>query len=153
MSTTATTVAANRRFIRRAVARDASGRSRWRVGSLTPRMLRRSRVKRQRTHRPPARPRGARGVRRAPAAAIVATRGDVMTRREFLQLAAAATIAGCGTDRSGEAGGATDTGVARRRLGRTGELVSIAGLGGYHMGIRDLSEDEAIRIVRTAIDG
>ena len=76
-----------------------------------------------------------------------------MTRREVLQLAAAATIAGCGTHRSGGAGGATDTGVARRRLGRTGELVSIVGLGGYHMGIRDLSDDEAIRIVRTAIDG
>jgi predicted aldo/keto reductase-like oxidoreductase len=37
-----------------------------------------------------------------------------------------------------------------RTLGRTGERVSLIGLGGYHLGKPD--EEEAIRIVRTAVD-
>jgi aryl-alcohol dehydrogenase-like predicted oxidoreductase len=37
-----------------------------------------------------------------------------------------------------------------RKLGRSGEKVSIVGLGGYHLGVPD--EQEAIRIVRTALD-
>jgi len=37
-----------------------------------------------------------------------------------------------------------------RKLGRTGEMVSIVGVGGYHMG--NPGEEEGIRIVRTAID-
>ncbi|MEA2751085.1 MAG: hypothetical protein QOI41_5228, partial [Myxococcales bacterium] len=41
--------------------------------------------------------------------------------------------------------------VPRRRLGRTGAVVSMIGVGGYHLG-RTKDEDEAIRIVRTAID-
>jgi aryl-alcohol dehydrogenase-like predicted oxidoreductase len=40
--------------------------------------------------------------------------------------------------------------IPRRPLGRTGEEVSIVGLGGYHLGIP--SEAEAVRIVRTALD-
>jgi aryl-alcohol dehydrogenase-like predicted oxidoreductase len=43
--------------------------------------------------------------------------------------------------------------VARRRLGRTGEAVSLAGLGGFHLARGDLSQDESVRIVRTAIEG
>ena len=42
--------------------------------------------------------------------------------------------------------------IPYRTLGRTGQEVSILGLGGYHIGIRDLSEEESIRITRTAID-
>ena len=38
-----------------------------------------------------------------------------------------------------------------RTLGRTGERVSVIGVGGYHLSVP--SEDEAIRIVRGAIDG
>jgi predicted aldo/keto reductase-like oxidoreductase len=38
-----------------------------------------------------------------------------------------------------------------RTLGRTGENVSIVGLGGYHMAVPK-DENESIRIVRTAID-
>jgi len=45
---------------------------------------------------------------------------------------------------------ATD-GIPYRRLGRTGEMVSLVGLGGYHLG-RQADEQETIRIVRTAID-
>src|SRR6267142_2425932 len=43
-------------------------------------------------------------------------------------------------------------GIPHRRLGRTGEMVSLIGVGGYHLG-RQADEREAIRIVRTAVDG
>src|SRR2546421_1429474 len=42
-------------------------------------------------------------------------------------------------------------GIPYRRLGRTGEIVSLIGVGGYHLG-RQADEQETIRIVRTAID-
>ena len=39
-----------------------------------------------------------------------------------------------------------------RELGRTGERVSAIGLGGFHIGKPELSEEQSIRIIRTAID-
>ena len=42
-------------------------------------------------------------------------------------------------------------GVPYRRLGHTGEMVSLVGVGGYHLG-RQADEQETIRIVRTAVD-
>jgi predicted aldo/keto reductase-like oxidoreductase len=39
-----------------------------------------------------------------------------------------------------------------RILGKTGEKVSILGIGGYHIGVSSLSDKEAIEIIRTAID-
>jgi len=42
-------------------------------------------------------------------------------------------------------------GIPYRRLGRTGEMVSLIGIGGYHLG-RQADEEETIRIVRTALD-
>ena len=44
-----------------------------------------------------------------------------------------------------------DARLPARELGRTGERVSILGLGGYHLGMAS-SEREAVRIVRTALD-
>ena len=41
--------------------------------------------------------------------------------------------------------------IPYRPLGRTGEMVSLAGLGGYHIGIQQ-EEQESIRLIRTAID-
>lgn len=41
--------------------------------------------------------------------------------------------------------------VPYRQLGRTGEKVSLVGLGGWHIGIQP-HEQESIRIIRTAID-
>lgn len=38
-----------------------------------------------------------------------------------------------------------------RPLGRTGEMVSLVGLGGYHIGIQK-EEQESIRLIRTAVD-
>jgi aryl-alcohol dehydrogenase-like predicted oxidoreductase len=42
--------------------------------------------------------------------------------------------------------------MPRRPLGRTGETVSLIGLGGYHLAQPSVTEPDAIRLVRTAID-
>src|SRR5215208_5743433 len=56
---------------------------------------------------------------------------------------------GCGgRDSHGPSAPAT----ANRVLGRTGERVSIVGLGGFHMGVQ-ASAEESVTIVRTAVDG
>jgi aryl-alcohol dehydrogenase-like predicted oxidoreductase len=39
-----------------------------------------------------------------------------------------------------------------RTLGRTGERVSAIGLGGWHIGFQSLTDDESIRLIRSAID-
>jgi uncharacterized protein len=46
----------------------------------------------------------------------------------------------------------TVNGIGRRKLGRADAEVSILGIGGYHLGLSNVSEDEAIRIVRKALD-
>jgi aryl-alcohol dehydrogenase-like predicted oxidoreductase len=81
---------------------------------------------------------------------IKTTGNRVFTRREFVKLTAAATgivastgLISCAAESRGE--------IPRRALGRTGEKVSIVGLGGYHIGLpRD--EEDGIRIIRGAID-
>jgi predicted aldo/keto reductase-like oxidoreductase len=72
-----------------------------------------------------------------------------LTRRQFLELATAAGFA-AGVSRNSW-GAETREGVPYRTLGRTGEKVSIVGLGGYHIGSQS-SEQESIRIIRTALD-
>jgi len=42
--------------------------------------------------------------------------------------------------------------IPYRTLGRTGERVSAIGLGGWHLGLKKVTEQMAIRIVRSAID-
>jgi len=39
-----------------------------------------------------------------------------------------------------------------RTLGKTGEKVSLLCLGGYHIGVNTLTEEESIRLMRTAVD-
>src|SRR3984893_2012274 len=72
-----------------------------------------------------------------------------VTRRNFLGMAVAATCA-TGAERLSWA---VDTkgGIAYRTLGRTGEKVSMMGLGGYHIGMQK-DEQESVRIIRTAVD-
>jgi predicted aldo/keto reductase-like oxidoreductase len=70
-----------------------------------------------------------------------------MKRREFLKSAAATAMLSSVADRFSHA---ADNAIPYRTLGHTGEKVSIVGVGGYHIG--NPSEDEAIRIVRTALD-
>ena len=71
-----------------------------------------------------------------------------MSRRKFLKLSAATAVAAT----TGTFTWAIDkkADMPYRPLGRTGEKVSLIGLGGSHLGRP--SEEESIRIVRTAID-
>ncbi len=77
-----------------------------------------------------------------------------MDRREFFKgLAALSMVAGVArmSKKVPQAWAAPELGqIPYRILGSTGEKVSIIGVGGYHLGKPD--EQEAIRIVRTAID-
>ena len=70
-----------------------------------------------------------------------------MDRRDFLKTVAATTVA---TSLSSKLSRAADQSIPYRTLGRTGEKISIVGIGGYHLGRP--SEQDAIRIVRTALD-
>src|SRR6266853_6702639 len=72
-----------------------------------------------------------------------------VTRRVFLELGVVATLA-AGADKLSWAAD-TKSEVPRRTLGRTGEKVSMVGLGGYHIGSQK-DEQESIRIIRTALD-
>jgi aryl-alcohol dehydrogenase-like predicted oxidoreductase len=72
-----------------------------------------------------------------------------VTRREFLEMGVAASLA-VGTENIAWAAN-TKAEVPRRTLGRTGEKVSMVGLGGYHIGSQK-DEQESIRIIRTALD-
>ena len=71
------------------------------------------------------------------------------TRRKFIEFAAATVVAAGATHGSWAESRNT---VPRRTLGRTGEKVSMVGIGGYHLGKPDLSVEDSIRIVRTALD-
>jgi aryl-alcohol dehydrogenase-like predicted oxidoreductase len=76
-------------------------------------------------------------------------------RREFLEKVALG-VAGAGVAVSGTALTALPEAGAKgempyRKLGRSGEKVSLLGLGGFHIGMQS-DEQESIRIVRTAID-
>jgi uncharacterized protein len=71
-----------------------------------------------------------------------------MNRRRFLQTAAVTTLAT--SLRKNRAHAETGT-LPTRTLGRSGEKVSLVGLGGYHIGMQP-DETESIRIIRTALD-
>jgi predicted aldo/keto reductase-like oxidoreductase len=92
-----------------------------------------------------------------------------MERRTFLkQAGAAAALAGwkaaAGQSTDGAAGltGAaaltplpivsTSDGIGRRKLGRADAEVSIIGIGGFHLGLPQVTEADALRIVRSALD-
>jgi uncharacterized protein len=72
------------------------------------------------------------------------------TRREFVEFILATIVA---TKLGHPAWGAQATGqVPYRTLGRTGEKVSMVGIGGFHLGKPNLEKQESIRIIRTALD-
>jgi predicted aldo/keto reductase-like oxidoreductase len=92
-----------------------------------------------------------------------------MERRNFLkQVAAAAAVTGIDSTKghgafsdtglSGAAAGVpaplvrSEQGIGRRKLGRADVEISIIGIGGYHLGLSRVNEQEAIRIVRSALD-
>jgi len=72
-----------------------------------------------------------------------------MDRRDFLRKSAVASFA---VSLNPQLSHASAQPVPRRTLGRTGEKVSMIGIGGYHLGAPSVEEQEAIRIVRTALD-
>ena len=79
-----------------------------------------------------------------------------MDRRSFLQRTALGAL-GAGLLHRAAYAHITETvekrnGMPYRRLGATPEHVSLLCLGGYHIGLRALSDDQAIEIMRTAID-
>ena len=72
------------------------------------------------------------------------------TRRTFLELAAASMVtAGLGPQTFGAE---TKNGVPYRTLGRSGEKVSMVGIGGYHLGKPDQTTEESVGIIRTALN-
>src|ERR1700693_2784299 len=71
-----------------------------------------------------------------------------MDRRRFLKAATATTLV---TSLQKKLARAETASVPTRTLGRSGEKVSIVGLGGYHIGMQS-DEQESIRIIRTALD-
>lgn len=70
-----------------------------------------------------------------------------MGRRDFMRVTAIGAMA-AGLPAAAE----TRNGMPYRPLGRTGESVSLLCLGGSHVGGNDLSDAEAVRIMRHAVD-
>jgi predicted aldo/keto reductase-like oxidoreductase len=76
---------------------------------------------------------------------------DGFTRREFLGgVLTTSILAGVAGPELWAAG--AENGIPYRKLGRTGERVSLVGLGGYHIGMQS-DEQDSIKIIRTALDG
>jgi uncharacterized protein len=76
-----------------------------------------------------------------------ANQDSSVNRREFMGMTAASLLV------AGKLSGDTKltNGLPYRTLGRTGEKVSLIGLGGYHLGSQS-DPEESIRIIRTGID-
>src|ERR1700721_1648755 len=81
-----------------------------------------------------------------------------MERREIIKSAVVSAVtAGATLSTSGQAqnparvSGPISPDMQYRDLGRTGEKVSVIGLGGYHLG-KQADPAESVRLVRTAID-
>jgi predicted aldo/keto reductase-like oxidoreductase len=75
--------------------------------------------------------------------------GGNFTRRQFLGTSVATTLVAGLIKNQSQAQSHND--IPRRALGRTGEMVSMVGLGGYHLGTQS-DEQESVRIIRTALD-
>jgi predicted aldo/keto reductase-like oxidoreductase len=74
-----------------------------------------------------------------------------MTRRMFMGVAVGAFCMASVDQNSWASSNSKSSEMQYRTLGRTGEKVSIVGIGGAHLG-RTKDEQEAIRIVRSALD-
>jgi uncharacterized protein len=74
---------------------------------------------------------------------------DGVNRRDFLGMTAASLLVAGRL--SAAAKPDSKIGIPHRTLGRTGEKVSLIGLGGYHLGMQS-DPEESIRIIRTGID-
>jgi len=72
-----------------------------------------------------------------------------MSRRGFLGLAAVSIFVAHADSQSARF--ESRSGIPYRTLGRTGEKVSLIGLGGYHLG-KQADPQESIRIIRAGLD-
>lgn len=72
-----------------------------------------------------------------------------MDRRDFIKSSAAASFA---ASLNPKFSNASEKPIPHRTLGRTGEKVSMVGIGGYHIGAPSVDEKDAIAIIRTALD-
>ena len=87
-----------------------------------------------------------------------------MDRRKFMKVAASSALVSAmsgvanAAKQNASSGGSPissrsrEGAIPRRTLGRTGEKVSIVGIGGHHLGRRYVEEEVSLRIVRTALD-
>jgi len=80
---------------------------------------------------------------------ILANQDPSLSRRDFLGMTAASLL--LAGRLSAAATPDSKNGIPHRTLGRTGEKVSLIGLGGYHLGKKS-DPDESIRIIRNGID-
>ena len=80
---------------------------------------------------------------------MLANQDFAVSRRDFLGMTAASLLMAGGL--SAAAKPDRKSGIPYRTLGRTGEKVSLIGLGGYHLG-KQSDPEESIRIIRTGID-
>jgi len=86
-----------------------------------------------------------------------ANHDPAVSRREFLGMTAASLLMAGSLSGAAKPDTKSDTrpdtrnGIPYRTLGRTGEKVSLIGLGGYHLGNQS-DPEESIRIIRTGID-
>jgi len=78
---------------------------------------------------------------------------DSLSRREFLEFASAGVIAGAleGAFPPANASAEVKNGIPYRELGRTGQRVSLVGIGGYHLG-KQADPNVGIAIIRKALD-
>jgi aryl-alcohol dehydrogenase-like predicted oxidoreductase len=76
----------------------------------------------------------------------------VLTRRDFVKLSVAAGMVMGVAPGCAKASKEVKNEMPYRTLGSTGEKVSVIGLGGYHIGMQTLDEDESITLIRTAVD-
>ena len=74
-----------------------------------------------------------------------------MKRREFLKSAALAALA-TAASQPVPAYAADGKEIPYRTLGRTGAKTSLVGIGGSHIGVKSVSDEEATAIVRKALD-
>jgi predicted aldo/keto reductase-like oxidoreductase len=77
------------------------------------------------------------------------TADSSISRRGFLGLAAASIFVAHADQKL--AGSESRSGIPYRTLGRSGERVSLVGLGGYHLG-KQADPQESIRIIRAGLD-
>src|ERR1700681_1321350 len=88
---------------------------------------------------------------------MAANHDSSVSRREFLGMTAASLLmvgslsGAANPDSKSDTRPDTRNGIPYRTLGRTGEKVSVIGLGGYHLGNQS-DPEESIHIIRTGID-